>query len=250
MGPFTYSVIKEIEDFTSVHTLESYPTVLAIVDEAVNLLGPEATTIEKNAERLRLTNYCFEKINTARYYFVTHFLKTNMNAQPTPGDNDFGHLFVMFQAFALTDPDHFRKLAISYTGNLEGLSNNIRNSLQVLVNMNRICNDLFIGLMGSIGPYLAIAQLFSYGLDAKFSIKLTSFMSFWREHQCTLKHWFQLAKIAILHHPNSAGSERLFSILKSVLKSEKEGCLDDYICSAVYGIYGVNQDDGTFDELL
>jgi hypothetical protein len=48
LGPLTYSVIKEIEDFTSVHTLESYPTVLAVVDEAINSLGPEATIIEKN----------------------------------------------------------------------------------------------------------------------------------------------------------------------------------------------------------
>jgi hypothetical protein len=244
LGAFTYTIITNLRNFLNAHTLESYPSILAIVEESVESLGADATNIEKDAERLRLHTYCFDRINIAKDYFNNHFLATNINREPRSGDNNFGHLYGMFEAFALTDPEHMRKKMIEFNDDNELLINYIRPLLQLLINMNRIQQGLYLSLMGHIGQYAAIARQFSYGDgNVRFHQKLIMYLSFWREQRMYLHYWFEFVKIVILHHPNSCGSERLFSLLKHVITTEREDALDDYICAAVYSTYRMRHDD-------
>jgi hypothetical protein len=71
--------------------------------------------------------------------------------------------------------------------------------------------------------------------------------------------WFNFVKKGMLYQPNSCAVERLFSLLKRVLTSEKTLALDDYILTSVYlsykhqGDYGIidyrdNNDDNMEDE--
>ena len=75
LGAFTYTIITNLRNFLNAHTLESYPSILAIVEESVESLGADATNIEKDAERLRLHTYCFDRINIAKDYFNNHNTK-------------------------------------------------------------------------------------------------------------------------------------------------------------------------------
>jgi hypothetical protein len=224
--------------------LESFPiAILPIIDEAIESLGPDATDQERQLERTRLELIVFSKLDVAKAYFVSHFLTTNENQPPRISDNNFGHLHLMFEAFALTDPENLGKQFSKFHYNMELLIQYIREKLQLLVNMDRIDHNLFIGLMGNIGPYAVIARHYSYGEEnVKYHQKYILYMEFWREQRFRLSHWFELVKIALLHHPNSCGSERLFSLLKYIMESEHEECLDDYICAAVYSAYNTRSD--------
>ena len=152
----------------------------------------------------------------------------------------------MWEAFALADPDHVRRKELSLNQFGDDLGDQmeirIRSMLDRLVNMERIEENLRVRLVGSIGAYLAAARLVSYG-DIRFHEKLIRFLRFWRDAKATLVDWFEFVKISLLHHPNSCGCERLFSVLKYVLTSEREHALDDYIRAAVYSIYDI-RDDG------
>lgn len=223
------------------HTLESYGGILAIVNESIESLGEDATEQEKITERERLEAYSMEKINIARTYFRNHFIRTNLIRESRAGDNDFGHLHLIFEAFALSDPGHIRRKYEEY-GDMDTLISYIRSRLRHLVDNHRINEVMFIELMGSIGPYVAVARVFSYG-TMKFHEKLGAFIRFWRSHIHSLEKWVAFVKIALLHHPNSCGSERLFSLLKRVLTTDREDCLDDYICAAVYASYTQRRDE-------
>lgn len=225
--------------------MESYnECILPLVEEVVESLGVDATEEERNAERLRLEDYVFTKINKGKDYFHDHFLRTNANAAPTVGDNNFGHLHAMFEGFALTDPGHIRTKFREFNNHVDTMVQYIRLQLQTLLNMDRIDQHVYNNVMGHIGPYLAVSSQFSYGEEnIKMHEKYIKYIQFWKEHRHTLTHWFSLVKIALLHHPNSCGSERLFSLLKYILESEHEQCLDDYICAAVYSAYNNRHDE-------
>ena len=245
LAAFTYTIVEDVRNCLSAHVLESYnECILPLVEEAVQSLGLEATEQQRNAERTRLEEYVFERINKGRLYFYSRFLHTSENAPPTVGDNNFGHLHVMFEAFALTDPGHVRMKFMDFNNNVDTMVQYIRLQLNVLLNLERIDRQLYNNVMGHIGPYLAIASHFTYGEENnKMHQKYIKYIQFWKEHRNTLTHWFALVKIALLHHPNSCGSERLFSLLKYILESEHEECLDDYICAAVYSAYNHRHDE-------
>lgn len=69
----------------------------------------------------------------------------------------------MFEAFALTDPENMGKKISKFNNNMDLIIQYIREKLQILINMDRIDLTMFTGLMGNIGPYVAIAVNFSYG---------------------------------------------------------------------------------------
>ena len=147
--------------------MESFPkAILPIIDEAIESLGADATDQERQLERRRLELTVFSKIDVAKDYFVGHFLTTNANQPPRISDNNFGHLHLMFEAFALTDPENLGKQFSIFHYNMELLIQYIREKLQILVNMERIDQSLFTGLTGNIGPYAAITRHYSYGEDA------------------------------------------------------------------------------------
>jgi hypothetical protein len=238
LGAFTYTIIKKLADRLLAHTLESYPIVSNIVEESINELNDGSTEEEIMIERIRFNDYVFHRINAGKNYFHSHFLCSQINRGPRSGDNEFGHLHLMYEGFALVDPENFRLKFILLNSNVDNLTAYIRDQLQFLFNMDRITQLEFNDLMGHIGPYLAIATEFTYGFDAnggerKLHEKLILFIRFWKVQRVFLPQWFQLVKKAILHHPNSCGSERLFSVLKWVLTNDRENSLDDYIRAAV-----------------
>ena len=234
------------------HTLESYSEfILPLVNESIESLGNNATQQEKSAERLRLEEYVFERIDEGKNYFLDHFIATNINAAPTVGNNNFGHLHVMFEAFALSDPEHLNRKSLQLNRNVDEIVKYIRSMLQLLINMDRIEQTMFTDLMGNIGPYLALVTDFVYGDgNLKMHRKYILYMQFWRVNQHTLPHWFSFVKIVLLHHPNSCGSERLFSLLKYIMESEHDECLDDYIQAAVYTAYNARLDEERLNDEL
>jgi len=248
LGAFTYTVIDSLRNHLDGHTLESYGGILALVNESIESLGEDATEDEKLAERERLEVYSLEKINIARTYFRNHFIRTNLNRESRAGDNDLGHLHMIFEAFALSDPGHIRR-KFEESEDMDILISYIRSRLRHLVDNHRINEVMYTDLMGCIGPYVAVAREFSYG-PMKFHEKLVAFIRFWRSHKDSLPKWVAFVKIALLHHPNSCGSERLFSLLKRVLTTEREECLDDYICAAVYSSYRQRRDEERLNEEL
>ena len=241
IGPFVYTIISNLHDLLRGHLLETYPSVLSLVNSAI--LNYNGTEEEKENERLRLTEYVFSRINEGRGYLASHFLRTNANREPTSGDNDFGHLHAMYQGFALTDPEHMRNQYNQNNGNVDAFIGYTRRNLQYLFNLRRISIEHRDNLLGSLGVYIPLFRNFTYGLNVRFHEKLTLFTEFWRGLKSKLPHWFKLVKIAILHHPNSCGSERLFSVLKRVLTTEKECALDDYVKAAVYCRYSTIRDE-------
>jgi len=198
---------------------------------------------------MRLENIIFTKINIAKDYFISHFITSNINRPPRISDNNFGHLHLMFEAFALTDPENMGKKISKFNNNMDLIIQYIREKLQILINMDRIDLTMFTGLMGNIGPYVAIAVNFSYGENIiKYHQKYVSYMEFWKLQRYRLVQWYEFVKIALLHHPNSCGSERLFSLLKYIMESEHDECLDDYICAAVYSAYNSRSDSDRLNE--
>ena len=243
IGAFTFTLIENLKNILDGQTLESFPDVFAIVNEAVDELGEQGSTAnEMDVERNRLEAFCFERINIAHRYFMNHFIRTREDGPTRIGDNDLGHLHLIFEGFALTDPGYIRQKLADHGNNTQELIPYIRSRLQHLVDNNRISATMFQCLMSNIGPYIGIAREFTYG-HVKFHEKLSKFIVFWRQQLHVLPSWIEFVKIAILHHPNSCGSERLFSLLKYVLTSEKEECLDDYICAAVYTSYRMRRDE-------
>ena len=245
LAAFAYTIIDNLRNQLQGHTLETYDQcILPIVNESIDSLGHDATQAERDHERQRIEDYVFTRIDAAKAYFNDHFVETNNDAPPRIGDNNFGHLHSMFEAFALTDPEHVRnKLTMEYQLHPEDMIPYIREKLTLLVNMERIDIELKTALMGNIGPYLHTASTFSYGNNRKQHEKYIQYIQFWKEQRYRLPHWYEFVKVTLLHHPNSCGSERLFSLLKYILESEHEQCLDDYICAAVYAAYNHRHDN-------
>ena len=242
LGAFTFTIINNVSNQLQVHTLESYENIHTIVLEAIDSLGDDATIIEKNIERARLEEYVFSRINVARDYFHDHFIETNDGGPPRIRDNNMGHLHVMFESFALTDPEHLNRMFQSFQRDNQRMILYIREKLEILVNMDRINVELSNSLIGSIGPYLALSANFTYGDDVKQHDKYRIFIEFWKREKYNLVHWFEFVKVTLLHHPNSCGSERLFSLLKYVMETHQNQCLDDYICASVYAAYEQQHD--------
>ena len=85
-----------------------------------------------------------KKINSAKEYFLNHFLTTNPLAQPTSKENNFGHLIRMYEVFALVDPRFMRTKDYIIRNSNDGttLREFVRNELLLLVNMDRITHEL------------------------------------------------------------------------------------------------------------
>jgi hypothetical protein len=109
----------------------------------------------------------------------------------------------------------------------------VRNQLQFLVSYNGIITqELMDSCIGSIGPYVARTGTINWP-EKKFEYKLKSLVDFWTECRLDFPDWFEFAKICYLYQPSSCAAERTFSILKYVLTTSHEECLDDYIKAAV-----------------
>jgi hypothetical protein len=158
LGAFAYTIVNDLWNNLQAYTLESFPkSILPIVNESIESLGADATEQERQHERMRLQNIIFTKINIAKEYFINHFITSNINRPPRISDNNFGHLHLMFEAFALTDPENMGKIISKFNNNMDLIIQYIREKLQILINMDRIDLTMFTG---NIGPYIAIAVYF------------------------------------------------------------------------------------------
>ena len=243
-GPIAAFVFNEINDlfvYLETQTMMDYEDVHLMIEEIVNDLPMDATQMEKQAEKSKWNNFCLAKMDVAKNYFISHFLETNELVAPSAKENNFGHLIRMYEVFALVDPRHMRRkdYFIRNSNDDATLGDFVRSELAILVNMERITEQHARLLVSSVTEYARVVQHFEYrnrnnedGIPT-FEEKLQLFILFWLEYKNHLPYWFDFVKIVMLHQPNSCAVERLFSVLKRVLKNENENCLDDYITAAV-----------------
>ena len=146
----------------------------------------------------------------------------------------------MYKSWALANPDFLRRLRLKYPVGQAGVDPFVAEvtvELDRLVDMHRISVEMRNELVGSIGPYMNLAKDVTF-TGLAFHDKVNLLELFWQgEALQRCPHWFEFAMISYLHQPSSAAAERVFSILKSVLTSNKEHALDDIIKAAVYTIY-------------
>jgi len=230
-----------LENFLQLHGLRSYPIVQAIVEEAVNSLGENANIDVRNAEKQRWNIYVMERINIGRTSFTDHFLSTTPNGIVRPGDNNFGHLYSLFEAFAMAEPSNMRQKDYNCHHDMDRLQEYVENSLNALVNRQIINDNLKEEMLQSLGNYVHLSRNFSY-ISQHFGNKMARFILFWKMHKSALPEWFAFVKKGMLYMPNSCGVERLFSLLKRVITADKSNALDDYIKTAVYLCYKFKSD--------
>jgi len=230
-----------LETFLQHHGLRSYPNVLAIVEEAVNSLGENANINIRNEEQQRWNIYVMERINNGRTSFIDHFLSTTPTGIVRPGDNNFGHLYSLFEAFALAEPSNMRQKDFNFHHDMDRLDEFVGNALSALVNRQIINDKMKEAMLQSLGNYVHLSRNFSY-ISQHFGNKMARFILFWRMHKSALPEWFAFVKKGMLYMPNSCGVERLFSLLKRVITADKTNALDDYIKTAVNLCYKFKSD--------
>ena len=122
----------------------------------------------------------------------------------------------------------------------------VRNSLNALLNVGILRPTEVHDMIQTLHVYVGHCRQFNYN-GSNFKNKLARFVMFWRLMKDTLPAWFKFVKKGILYQPNSCAVERLFSLLKRVLTSEKTLALDDYIMTSVYLSYKQQGDYGIID---
>jgi hypothetical protein len=58
-------------------------------------------------------------------------------------------------------------------------------------------------------------------------------LSWWKSHASEVRAWSEEARITLAMAPNSAGAERVFSLLKILFGSNQGTFLSDYICGSI-----------------
>ena len=236
-GPIACLANDEIEFVTNTinfHTVETYPNVLNLVNEALNSIAEDASNEIRNVEKAKWEEFVLSRINRGRDYFQRKFIQIP-HPLPTSTSNCFGHLMPMWKAMALSNPDFLRRKSLELPNNDEMMVY-VRQQLQVLVSLNRISMDLRDRCIGSFGSYFTQCKLIDYS-TLNFEIKANSIQEFWINHRLDYRNWYEFAIICFLHQPSSCAAERVFSILKYILTAAVEDSLDDYIKAAVYGRY-------------
>ena len=122
----------------------------------------------------------------------------------------------------------------------------VRNSLNALLNVGILRPTEVHDMIQTLHVYVGHCRQFNYN-GSNFKNKLARFVMFRRLMKDTLPAWFKFVKKGILYQPNSCAVERLFSLLKRVLTSEKTLALDDYIMTSVYLSYKHQGDYGIID---
>lgn len=241
-GPFaafTFEEIARLRATLQYHTIESYPLTNAIVESKVAELPVDAMLAERKAYRDELNSFVFERMDMAKTYFENHFIRV-----PVPGPaaniNCFGHLQHMWESMALINPDYIHRKREAYHEDNFGFTQLVSEHLQSLVTLNRIDQELKAHLMQSLGLYMRVAIQVNWS-NLDFPHKQKALLEFWIVNRSNLKYWFEFACICYLHQPSSAAAERVFSVLKQVLTTEKEACLDDYVLAAVYARYSMRR---------
>ena len=235
-----------METHVNGYTLESFPNVFNLVQVAVNSLGADATNIETATELRKWNDYVFDRIVTAKTSFINHFLTTPENGIITTAVNNFGHLHALYESFAIAEPSNMRIIDFQCLHNMNTVHEYVRNSLNALLNVGILRPTEVHDMIQTLHVYVGHCRQFNYN-GSNFKNKLARFVMFWRLMKDTLPAWFKFVKKGILYQPNSCAVERLFSLLKRVLTSEKTLALDDYIMTSVYLSYKHQGDYGIID---
>ena len=235
-----------MENHVNGYTLESFPNVYNLVQIAVNTLGADATNIEKTTELRKWNDYVFDRIVIAKTSFINHFLTTPANGIITTADNNFGHLHALYESFAIAEPSNMRIIDFQCVHNMNEVTEYVRNSMNSLLNVGILRPAEVHDMLQSLHIYVGHCRQFSYN-GSSFKNKLARFIMFWRLMKDSLPAWYNFVKKGMLYQPNSCAVERLFSLLKRVLTSEKTLALDDYILTSVYLSYKHQGDYGIFD---
>jgi hypothetical protein len=69
-------------------------------------------------------------------------------------------------------------------------------------------------------------QSIDHGDEGDFTIEI---LSWWKRNASEVWAWSEAARIALAKAPNSAGAERIFSLLKKLFESNQDTALSDYI---------------------
>ena len=199
----------------------------------VDSMNPDYNLAEKQVEYNAWYGYVTERLETAKVYFESRFIKEPVGDRPTVTENCFGHLMKMWEAMALTNPDYLRRKYAANNNDIRSLQLFVESQLRVLIQMKRIEEEKLNPLIAQLFPYLQRAIEINWD-TVEFPDKVLKLVEFWKTFRITLKHWSELAFICFLHQPSSAASERVFSVLKHILDEEKVDALDDYIEAFVY----------------
>ena len=73
-------------------------------------------------------------------------------------------------------------------------------------------------------------QSIDHGDEGYFTIKI---LSWWKRNASEVWAWSEAARIALAKAPNSAGAERIFSLLKKLFESNQDTALSDYIRGSI-----------------
>jgi hypothetical protein len=92
--------------------------------------------------------------------------------------------------------------------------------------------DLMARLQRDLPTYIAAAYGVSidHGDEGDFTKEI---LSWWKSHASEVGAWSEVARIALAMVPNSAGAERVFSLLKILFGSDQNIALSDYIRGSV-----------------
>jgi hypothetical protein len=92
--------------------------------------------------------------------------------------------------------------------------------------------DLMVRLQRDLPTYIAAANGFSidHGDVGDFAIGI---LSWWKSHASKVGAWSEAARIAFAMALNSAGAERVFSLLKNQFGSNQDTALSDYIRGSI-----------------
>ena len=103
--------------------------------------------------------------------------------------------------------------------------------------------DMMVGLNAELPKYVKLAAEFRMPKEAMpgqphFMKEFTkAVLSFWQVNASNIPTWAAAARIAFAVQPNSAESERVFSILTRVFGRERDACLADEISASLMLAY-------------
>jgi hypothetical protein len=88
--------------------------------------------------------------------------------------------------------------------------------------------DLMARSQRDLPTYIAVANVFTihHGDVGDFT---KGILSWWKSHASEVEAWSEAARIAFAMAPNSAGEERVFSLLKILFGSNHDTALSKYI---------------------
>ena len=99
-----------------------------------------------------------------------------------------------------------------------------------------VVHNLIPGLQQELTAYLVAANTFTCNREDinDFTKKV---LAFWAKHRTKFPTWAKAARIAFALSPNSASSERVFSLLKLFFGEQQDAALSDMIEAALMLAY-------------